>query len=199
MDYAAAYLLANADFADWTAFEIADGLLVASNLLAAMDEWWCETVSVTGFGQCWANDTVVPEWSQVYPSGVPIFTGFDGPAHAQETRLSDPLLHSVLTTYTSIPPRPTEPPPVDAMFYSDIEYQGDTLAVGTERSYVGSEWNDRISSVYVPQGRTVVLYEHADYGGESLTLSGDDVDLRMSAGPSIDGTWNDVASSIRVF
>jgi pimeloyl-ACP methyl ester carboxylesterase len=200
MDYAASYLLANADYSDWTAFEIADGLLTASYFLSVMDEWWCQTVSVTGFGLCWANDTVVPEWSQIYPGGLSISTGFDGPAHTQETRMSDALLQSVLTAYTSIPPRSSDPPAgIEAMFYGDIEFAGDTLGTGRDLSFVGWDWNDRISSVHVPDGRTVVLYEHADYGGDSLTLSGDEVDLRMFPGPSPDGTWNDVVSSIRVF
>jgi pimeloyl-ACP methyl ester carboxylesterase len=205
MDFAAAYLLSNADFGDWGAFEIADGLMWCSNILASMDEWWCQSVSVTGFGECWANDTLVPEWSQVFPNGLPIYTGFDGPAHSQETHMSDALLHTVLTTYTSIPPRASgpapvsEPPVIDAMFHSDIEFQGDTLTLPADLAFVGPEWNDRISSVHVPDGRTVVLYEHAEFGGESLTLSGDAIDLRMFPGPALDGTWNDAASSIRVF
>jgi pimeloyl-ACP methyl ester carboxylesterase len=200
MDYAASYLLAHADYGDWIAFEIADGLLTASYFLGAMDEWWCQAVSVTGFGQCWMNDTLVPEWSQVYPGGISVWTGFDGPAHRQQTRMSDAFLHTVLTTYTSIPPRSNEPPPAaEAGFYSDIEFQGDRVAVGGDLSFVGSDWNDRISSLHAPPGRTVVLYEHADYGGLSLTLSGDEVDLRRFPGPGPDGTWNDVASSIRVF
>ena len=99
-----------------------------------MDEWWCQTVSVTGFGLCWANDTLVPEWSQIYPGGFSISTGFDGPAHTQETRMSDALLQSVLTTYTSIPPRSNDPrsarsKPAEAMFYGDIEFAGEALGV----------------------------------------------------------------------
>ena len=114
--------------------------------------------------------------------------------------MSDALLQAVLTTYTSIPPRPSDPPPaIEAMLYSDIEFAGDTFGAAHDLSFVGSDWNDRISSVHVPDGRTVVLYEHADYGGDSLTLSGDEVDLRRFPGPSPDGTWNDVVSSIRVF
>jgi hypothetical protein len=218
MDYAASYLLANAQWEDWPAFEIADGLLTASYVLAQMDEWWCQTVSVTGYGLCWSNDTLVPEWSQIYPGGISISTGFDGPAHTQETRMSDALLQSVLATYTSVAPRSTDPsepadPPTDpgnpgdpnppplieAMFYRDIDFSGEVFSAGGELAYVGADWNDRISSVHVPAGRTVVLYEHINFGGNSLTLSGDQADLRMFPGPSSDGTWNDAASSIRVY
>jgi hypothetical protein len=136
----------------------------------------------------------------MYPGGISLFTGFDGPAHTQETRMSDALLQTVLTTYTSIPPRQTEPPPIiEAAFYSDIEFAGETLRAGNDLSFVGSGWNDRISSVHVPVGRTVVLYEHIAYGGASLTLSRDEVDLRLLPGPSPSGTWNDAVSSVRVF
>jgi hypothetical protein len=136
----------------------------------------------------------------MYPGGISVFTGFDGPAHTQETQMSDAVLQAVLTNYTSILPRSSDPPAaVEAVFYSDIEFAGKPFAIGGDLSFVGSDWNDRISSVHVPVGRTVVLYEHADYGGGALTLAGDVVDLRMFPGPGPDGTWNDVVSSIRVF
>jgi pimeloyl-ACP methyl ester carboxylesterase len=210
MDYAAAFLMATADYGDSLAFDIANGLLFCSHILAVMDEFWCQTVSVTGLGLCWSNDTFVPEWSQMYPGGVSISTGFDGPAHTQETRMSDALLQEILTNYTSIPPRgnelppssppaPPAPPAIEALFHSDIEFAGQTMAASGDLSFVGSEWNDKISSVHVPAGATVVLYERVDYGGDSLTLSGDVADLSRVPGPSPSGNWNDAVSSIRVF
>lgn len=200
MDYYAAYIFAHAAYEDWWAFEIAETLVNASYFLAVMDEWWCQAVSIAGFGLCWANDTVVPEWSQAYPGAIPIFTGFDGPAHTQQTRMSDGLLQSVLTTYTSIPSRPSDPPPSrEVVLYEHIDFSGQAFGATGDQSYVGPEWNDRVSSVHVPGGHTVVLYEHAGYGGAALTLSEDQVDLRWFPGPGPDGTWNDVVSSIRVF
>lgn len=186
---------------DFWARETANRLMHASHYLSAMDEWWCQAVSTPGFGQCWQNDTLVPVWSQVYPGGLSLMASLDGPAHTQETRMSDGILHAVLSHYLAIPPRQTPPAPQPsngAVAYEHVGFAGESFSVGSGSAFVGWEWNDRLSSVHVPPGRTLVLYEHADYQGESLTLTGDAVDLRDYAGPSIDGTWNDVASSIEV-
>ena len=166
-----------------------------------MDEWWCQSVSLVGLGVCWVNDTIVPQWSQVYPGGLYIDTGWQGPAHTQETRMSDALIDRVLTTYLAVPGRTSTPQPSngEAVLYGDIDFGGGSWSSSGDSSFIGWDWNDQVSSVHVPPGRTVVLYQHADFGGESLELSGDDADLRNHAGPGPDGTWNDVASSIRVF
>jgi pimeloyl-ACP methyl ester carboxylesterase len=201
METYAAYIYANAPYEDWWAFDIAAGLSTAAWYLTVMDEWWCQSVSVVGLGVCWVNDTIVPQWSQVYPGGLYVDAGWQGPAHTQETRMSDALIDRVLTTYLAVPARSSTPQPSgdEATFYSDIEFSGGSLSTSGDLSFVGWDWNDSVSSVHVPPGRTVVLYEHADFEGESLEISADDADLRNHAGPGPDGTWNDVASSIRVF
>lgn len=183
---------------------IAGWLMAGSFYLSVMDEWWCQAVSTPGFGQCWENDTVVPVWSQAYPGGLSLLASFDGPAHTQEARLSDAILESVLINQASIPPRqspPAPPPPggADLTVYEHIWFEGESLPTGGSMSFVGWEWNDRLSSIRAPAGRTVVLYEHADFQGQSLALTGDVGDLRDHAGPGVDGTWNDVVSSIQVF
>jgi hypothetical protein len=86
-----------------------------------------------------------------------------------------------------------------AAFYEDINYSGQLFYWNTDMTFVGWDWNDRISSVSVPAGVTVVLYEHSDYGGQSLTLTSGTADLRDYAGPGADGTWNDAVSSLRVY
>jgi pimeloyl-ACP methyl ester carboxylesterase len=201
MEAYAAYIYANAPYEDWWAFEIASGMMSAAYYLAYMDEWWCRSVSVAGGGACWANDTIVPQWSQVYPAGLLVDTGWQGPAHTQETRMSDAILENLFTTFLSIPPRPTTPPPASPppVFYEHIDFGGASFGAPADLAFVGWEWNDRMSSVHVPAGRTVVLYEDAEYGGQSLTIAGDDVDLRQHPGPGPDGTWNDAVSAIRVF
>ena len=93
------YIYANAPYEDWWAFDIASGLSTAAWYLTVMDEWWCQSVSLVGLGACWVNDTIVPQWSQVYPGGLYIDSGWQGPAHTQETRMSDALIDRVLTTY----------------------------------------------------------------------------------------------------
>lgn len=198
---AANYLYAVAPPEDFWARETANRLLGSGWFLATMDEWWCQAVSVPGFGQCWQNDTIVPVWSQAFPGGLSLMAGFDGPAHTQEAQMSDEVLHSVLNYYTGIPTRrqPPDPPHGSgAVAYEHVGFDGASLAAGGDLSFVGWEWNDRLSSIHVPSGRTVVLYEHADYGGLSLALTGDAVDLRDYPGPGLDGTWNDAVSSIEI-
>jgi Peptidase inhibitor family I36 len=85
-----------------------------------------------------------------------------------------------------------------AYFYEHLDYDGESFASGTPMSFVGWEWNDRITSIYVPNGYTVTLYEHIDYGGAHLQLTESTADLRAFVGPGADGTWNDAASSILV-
>ena len=85
-----------------------------------------------------------------------------------------------------------------ATFYDDIDFGGGSFNAGSDVSFVGWDWNDRISSISVPQGMSVTLYEHSDYGGQSLTLTSGTADLRWFNGPGPDGTWNDQASSIQI-
>jgi hypothetical protein len=87
-----------------------------------------------------------------------------------------------------------------AQFYEDIWSGGASFSADSSVDFVGWDWNDRISSVYVPAGGTVVLYQDWYYGGDSLTLGeGYYPDLRDFGGPGDDGTWNDAASSIAVY
>lgn len=210
----ASYIYAHAPFEQWWAFDIANGMMTAAAYLRYMDDAWCRTVSVVGYGTCWTNDTIVPTWSQSYPGAGYIDTGWEGPAHLQETRMSDALLEQALTIYGGVPPRsntPTPPPPgpsppppaddppvEDVLVYEHVGFAGESSALSSSRSYVGGQWNDRVSSVHIPAGRVVVLYEHADFGGLSLTLEGDAADLRDYPGPGLDGTWNDAASAIEI-
>ena len=43
-----------------------------------------------------------------------------------------------------------------------------------------------------------MLYEHGDFAGASIRLTGDVADLRQYPGPGPDGTWNDAVSSFRL-
>lgn len=199
MEAYAAYIYAHAPFEDWWAFEIADGMINVAHLLGVMDAYWCYAVSDAGWNGCYVNDTIVPGWSQMYPGAGYIDTGWSGPAHGQQTRMSDSLLEQALTVYMGVRPRGVDPPPPSpAALYDDVGYGGASLDLGSDSAFVGWDWNDRISSVRVPAGRTVTLFENADFAGESVTLSGDVDDLRQYPGPGADGTWNDAASSILV-
>ena len=90
-------------------------------------------------------------------------------------------------------------PSQEVTFFEDINFSGASFGAIGDVSFVGWPWNDRISSLRIPAGKTVVLYEHSDYGGAYLVLTGDEVDLRNFSGPGADGTWNDAVSSVRIY
>lgn len=87
---------------------------------------------------------------------------------------------------------------LEVTFYEHINFQGASFSAGGEVDFVGWDWNDQISSVRIPSGRNVTLYEHAFFGGQAIGLSGDVADLRSFGGPGADGTWNDAVSSIGI-
>lgn len=85
-----------------------------------------------------------------------------------------------------------------ATVYWDIWYSGWSTSFSGDVSFVGWDWNDQISSIRVPAGRTVEIYQHWNFEGQMLTLTSDADDLRDFTGPGPDGTWNDAVSSIRI-
>jgi len=86
----------------------------------------------------------------------------------------------------------TAPPPTGiACFYADPNYGGDSFCASADSSWVGTAWNDRISSVKVTAGHQVVLYGDINYGGAALTLTADAPSLATS-------NFNDAASSFRI-
>ncbi len=76
------------------------------------------------------------------------------------------------------------------IFYEHINYQGKQWTFDSNQSFIESA-NDQFSSVKIPAGTTVQLFEHRDYGGRSTTLTSDAADLRAH------GPWNDAASSVK--
>src|SRR3954469_11957742 len=84
------------------------------------------------------------------------------------------------------------PPPAGiACFYSDANYGGSSFCANADSSWVGSAWNDMISSVKVTAGHKVVLYGDINYGGAASTLTADSPNL-ASAG------FDNVLSSFRI-
>ena len=63
-------------------------------------------------------------------------------------------------------------------FFEHVDFVGGSFDTTNDLSFVGWDWNDQVSSIAVPAGVTVTLYEHADFGGQSLMLTGDNPDLR---------------------
>jgi hypothetical protein len=79
-----------------------------------------------------------------------------------------------------------------ACFYMDSNYNGERFCINSDerQSYVGSRYNDRISSIrFFGRARRIVVYEHENYGGSSRTYTGDVPGL---------GNFNDKISSFEV-
>jgi hypothetical protein len=87
---------------------------------------------------------------------------------------------------------PAPAPSGPVVFYEHLDFSGEAVELAGEVPFVGWNWNDRITSIRIPAGKTVVLYEHDWFRGASVTLTGDQPDLRTLG-------FNDSASSIRVY
>jgi hypothetical protein len=84
------------------------------------------------------------------------------------------------------PPAPAPPPPAPApapapsgaiCFYADANYGGDSFCAGADSSWVGTPWNDRVSSVKVQAGYEVDLYADINYGGGVSRLTASNANL----------------------
>lgn len=76
-------------------------------------------------------------------------------------------------------------------FFTDINYGGSSMCTSASSSWVGTAWNDVISSVKVASGTQVVLYGDINYGGSSLTLTANNANL-------VANNFNDLTSSYKV-
>ncbi|NJK43762.1 MAG: hypothetical protein HC933_05310, partial [Pleurocapsa sp. SU_196_0] len=62
-------------------------------------------------------------------------------------------------------------------FYENANFGGERFCSDKESNWVGAVWNDRISSVKVASGYQVVLYQHTNFGGTTVKLTGDNANL----------------------
>jgi hypothetical protein len=76
-------------------------------------------------------------------------------------------------------------------FFTDINYGGTSMCTSASSTWVGSAWNDVISSVKVSAGTQVVLYGDINYAGGTLTLTADTPSL-------VPQGFNDAASSYKI-
>ena len=76
-------------------------------------------------------------------------------------------------------------------FYEHVDYQGASFCGDADNGWVGGTWNDRASSVKVKSGYQVDLFDDANFGGRSLTLSADTPNL-------VNVNFNDIMSSFKV-
>jgi hypothetical protein len=95
-------------------------------------------------------------------------------------------------------PQAPQPPQIPVSgrvaLFADINFGGGMVDFGLDGGfpYLGADWNDRVSSIRIPAGKTIILYEHANYGGRSVRLTSDVADLRAIG-------WNDIASSAYLY
>ncbi len=85
-----------------------------------------------------------------------------------------------------------------AQFCEHANFKGDRLPLRRGRGYdnlpdvdrgLFGDWNDIISSVYLPSRSTCILHEHTGWSGQTLTLSWSETYLEGRG-------WNDRVSSV---
>jgi hypothetical protein len=99
------------------------------------------------------------------------------------------------TSYNPYDPYNNQPVYQGVIIYMDANYQGQSATVlpGTYATMTQAGfYNDAISSLRVPQGYRVVLYEHENFKGKTYTLTADKSVFTLSG-------WNDKASSMAVY
>ena len=62
-------------------------------------------------------------------------------------------------------------------FYENVNYGGASFCSDVDSSWVGTAWNDRASSVKVVSGYQAQLFRDVNYGGGTVTVSGNVPDL----------------------
>ncbi len=102
----------------------------------------------------------------------------------------DPLVGILKSCYLEAA-APAPAPGAQVCFFEHINYAGASYCVGAGASGVRGSWNDRVSSVRVPAGWRVELFEHGKFGGRKLVLTSDSPSLVLLS-------FNDVVSSYTV-
>jgi len=81
-----------------------------------------------------------------------------------------------------------------ALIFSDWHFRGESILLSANIQNLNSNaFNDRITSLCVPAGRTLTLWEHADYKGERISIVGP-----MFVQTLNDRGWNDRVSSVQL-
>jgi serralysin len=77
-------------------------------------------------------------------------------------------------------------------FYVDSDYQGISCELEPARYDVGQlpDWNDRFSSLRIPPGLRVILYEHSGFQGRTKEFTSDT--------PYVGDDFNDITSSFEI-
>ena len=101
---------------------------------------------------------------------------------------------------------PTTPTGTTVVIYESPDFRGNSRAVIGNLPDLddipgcggaGADWDDCISSIRIPNGFEVVVFEQDQYSGASMTFTSDVADLEQQRGPCGDD-WDDCISSIQV-
>ncbi len=76
-------------------------------------------------------------------------------------------------------------------FYEHVDYKGQSFCADASNNWLDTTWNDKASSVKIKAGYKVELFEHVNFGGRSVTLTGDTANL-------VNLGFNDLASSLKI-
>jgi hypothetical protein len=82
--------------------------------------------------------------------------------------------------------------------YHDDHYRGRRIALNTSEDLHSRGNGDKLSSVCVPAGRTVILFEHTDFRGAQLRIVGPREILDLKRERLGNTHWGDQASSVEV-
>jgi hypothetical protein len=100
----------------------------------------------------------------------------------------------------------TTPTGTTVIIYQDTNFRGDSRALPNSAANLddlpgcggsGADWNDCISSIRIPSGWSITVFDEDNYTGNSATLTADVPDLNNVSGPCGDD-WDDCIASIQV-
>jgi hypothetical protein len=109
-------------------------------------------------------------------------------------RIGSIIIESKTGNNDNYPPYPQQTN-LHVVLYEDVNYKGRSVSLlpGTYASMEQAGFtNDALSSLILPQGFRVVLYEHQNFGGKTYTVTASKSMFTLSG-------WNDKTSSIAVY
>ena len=101
-----------------------------------------------------------------------------------------PLL--VMTSLATVATQSKAGTPPQVCFFENSQYTGSQLCVGVGTRNVPPEWNDKASSVRIPQGYRLTMFENSNSSGRAVVLENDDPNFAQST------NLNDTLSSYQI-
>jgi hypothetical protein len=111
-------------------------------------------------------------------------------SYTGDTGFNDVISSIRILEYPAPTPVPAVVVPSGITLFEHENFKGESLTINRIWDATNSPWNDRISSIRIPEGYQIQVYENSNFRGNSLTLTSD-----WTVGQNPD--FNDVISSIR--